>query len=187
MLESVIRFMFGNVGNLCSVKKISDTMTSAGRKISTHTVESYLSALTDSFVLYRASRFDVKGKQHLKTLEKYYVVDTGLRSWLLGSKGQDVGYLLENVVYLELIRRGYAVYVGKVGAQEIDFIAMNDQGVEYFQAAASVRNGATLRRELAPLESVQDSYPKWLLTLDDDPPASINGIRRRYALDFLLD
>lgn len=186
MLESVVRFIFHNIANLFSTKKIADTMTSAGRKISTHTVESYLTALENSFILYRAKRYDVKGKQYLKTLDKYYIVDIGLRNYLLGSRDADVGHILENIVYLELLRRDYRVYVGKVGPHEVDFIAMKQEIIEYYQVAASVRHEGTLERELMPLNSVTDHYPKFLLTLDNDPPADYNGIRRINALDFLL-
>lgn len=187
MLESVIRFMADNIGSLCSIKKISDTMTSAGRKISTHTVENYLSALEDGYILYRAGRYDIKGKQHLKTLEKYYLVDMGLRSFLLGPGHADVGHVLENVVYLELLRRGNQVAVGKVDATEVDFVTTGAQGTVYYQVAASVREAGTLQRELRPLDAIQDHYPKVLLTLDDDPEAVYNGIRQRYVLDWLLE
>ena len=186
MLEDVIRFMFDNIGNLFSTKKISDTMTSAGRKISTHTVESYLSALTDSFILYRCSRFDVKGKQYLKTGGKYYLVDVGLRWYLLGNKGIDRGFVLENIVYLELIRRGYAVYVGKAGDAEIDFAALKGDECRYYQVALTVRDTATLERELFPLRQQKDHYLKVLLTLDDDPPASYDGILQINVIDWLL-
>ena len=187
MLEDVIRFMFDNIGNLFSTKKISDTMTSAGRKISTHTVESYLSALTDSFILYRCSRFDVKGKQYLKTGGKYYLVDVGLRWYLLGNKGIDRGFVLENIVYLELIRRGYAVYVGKAGDAEIDFAVLKGDECCYYQVALTVRDSATLERELFPLSQLRDHYPKYLLTLDDDPPASYEGIQQLNIIDWLLN
>jgi hypothetical protein len=185
-LESVIRFMFDNIGNLCSPKKIADTLTSGGRKISAHTVDSYLSALCDSFIFYKASRFDTKGKQHLKTGEKYYAVDIGLRYYLLGSQKADMGRALENVVYLELLRRGYDVRIGKVGATEVDFVAVNEDGVEYYQAALTVRDENTLTRELKPLEDISDHNPKYLLTMDEDPKASHNGIRQINALDWLL-
>ena len=185
MLESLIRFMFDNIGNLYSTKKISDTMTSEGRKISTHTVENYISALVDSFILYRARRFDIKGKQYLKTGEKYYVVDIGLRYFLLGDKGVDIGHILENVVYLELLRRGFEVFVGKVGTYEVDFIALNENGVQYYQVSASVRNKETLLNELRGLEKISDHNPKFLITLDDDPSVSYNGIRQINILDFL--
>jgi len=185
-LESVIRFMFDNIGNLSSIKKIADTMTSAGRKISVHTVESYLAALCDGFILYKAGRYDIKGKQYLKTGEKYYVADIGLRYYLLGAQKADMGRSLENVVYLELLRRGYDVRIGKVGNAEVDFIATNERGVEYYQAALTVRDENTLARELKPLDGISDHNPKYLLTLDDDPAASHNGIRQINALDWLL-
>lgn len=186
MLESVTRFLFDNIGNPLSSKKIADTMTSAGRKVDVKTVEKMIEGLTESFILYRAGRYNIKGKQYLKTMEKYYVVDIGLRYALLGSRGVDVGHILENVVYLELLRRGYAVYVGKVDEQEVDFVAMDDTGCRYYQVAATVREQTTLQRELAPLQKVQDHYPKLLLTLDEDPEADYDGIRRVNVLDWLL-
>ena len=186
MLESLIRFMFDNIGNLCSIKKISDSMTSAGRKITTHTVESYISALLDSYILYRAKRFDIKRKQYLKTGEKYYAVDIGLRYFLLGNKEIDIGHILENVVYLELLRRSTEVYICKVGPYEVDFIASNENGVKYYQVSASVRNKETLLKVLRPLEIIPDNYPKYLITLDEDPPASYNGIKQINLLDFLM-
>jgi predicted AAA+ superfamily ATPase len=122
MLESVIRFMFFNIGNLTSCTNIANTMKSEGRPISVHTVESYLSALTDCFILYRAGRYDVKGKQFLRSGDKYYAADLGLRYYLLGGRNANMGSVLENIVYLELLRRGGRVYVGKSGSSEIDFV-----------------------------------------------------------------
>lgn len=189
MLGSVARFLFDNIGNLVSSKKIADTMTSAGRKISVHTVENYLDGLTEAFVFYRARRYDVKGKQYLKAGDKYYAADVGLRYHVLGSRQADMGHILENVVYLELLRRGYEVYVGRVGAAEIDFIAINEEGEEYFQVAYTVidADGKTLARELAPLEAISDHNPKTLLTMDYGPVISHNGIKQRYVLDWLLE
>ena len=187
MLESITRFLFDNIGNPMSTKKIADTMTSMGRKIDVKTVEKYVSALTESFVMYRAKRYNVKGKQYLKTLEKYYAVDIGLRYMLLGSRSTDVGHILENVVYLELLRRGYEVYVGKIDDLEVDFVAMNNKQIEYFQVAATVRDESTLQRELLPLQKISDNYPKVILTLDDDPDADYEGIRRINVLDWLID
>lgn len=188
MLDSVVRFMFDNVGNLCSATKIANTMTSAGRKISTHTVENYLSALTESFILYRVGRFDVKGKQYLATGYKYYLCDIGLRYYLLGSRKMDVGHILENIVYLELLRRGYEIYIGKSGTAEIDFIAVGEEGEEYYQVAQTVasEDGEVLKRELAPLESVKDHNPKYLLTMDFVPLTSHNGIKQINVLEWLL-
>lgn len=187
MLESVVRFIFDSIGNPISSKKIADTMTSSGRKIDTKTVEKYISALQESFVIYEAKRYDAKGKTYLKLLEKYYAADIGLRFLLLGQKANDVGHILENVVYLELIRRGYSVFVGKVDDTEIDFVAQNSQGNTYIQVSASVRDENTLKRELRPLQALNDNYPKLLLTLDEDPDCDYNGIQKRNVLDWLLE
>lgn len=186
MLDSVIRFMFDNIGNLCSATKIANTMTSAGRRISTPTVETYLSALVNSFILYKADRYDIKGKQYLVTGSKYYLSDIGLRYYLLGGKSADMGHILENVVYLELLRRGYEVYVGKIGTSEIDFVAVGKEGEEYYQAAYTVMDENTLARELRPLENIKDHNPKYLLTMDFTPFTSHNGIRQINVLDWLL-
>lgn len=186
MLESVLRFVFDNIGVKLSTKKIADTMTSEGRKIDVKTVEKYMKALMESFIVYQAKRYNVKGKQHLKTLEKYYAVDIGLRYMILGSRSTDVGHILENVIYLELRRRGYEVFVGKVDDLEVDFVAMEQKKPTYYQVAASVRDERTLQRELAPLQKITDHYPKVILTLDDDPEADYDGIRRINALDWLM-
>ena len=186
MLKSLLRFVFDNIGNPLSSKKIADTMTSAGRKNDVKTVEKYLEALTESYILYQAKRYNIKGKQYLKTLEKYYVVDVGLRFMLLGSKQMDAGHILENVVYLELLRRGYDVYVGKINEFEVDFVAQNSRGTSYFQVALTVRDEKTLQRELRPLQSIRDHYPKMILTLDEDPETQYDGIRRVNARDWLL-
>ncbi len=186
MLQSIIHFMLDNIGNLYSTNKIADTMTTNGRKISVHTVESYLTALTESFVLYKATRYDIKGKQYLKTGDKYYVADLGLRYFILGRKEQGRGHILENVVYLELLRRGYDVYVGKTDEYEVDFVAINSKGIEYYQVAETVRDKATLEREIRALDMIRDHYPKCLLTMDLDPEVSYNGIRKINVLDWLV-
>ncbi|MCK5153968.1 MAG: ATP-binding protein [Spirochaetales bacterium] len=187
MLEDVARFLFDSIGNQTSITKVANTMTSHGRKIDPKTVEKYVSALRDSLIIYKAKRYNIKGKQYLKTLEKYYVVDIGLRYMLLGRRNPDVGHILENIIYLELIRRGYDVYVGQVGDLEVDFVAMNEEGITYYQVAATVREESTLKRELASLQKIKDHYPKFILTLDDDPEADYDGIRRINALSFLLE
>ena len=186
MLESVARFVFDNIGSQLSTKKIADTMTSEGRKIDVKTVEKYLKALMESYIVYQAKRYNVKGRQYLKTLEKYYVVDIGLRYMLLGSRSTDVGHILENVIFLELLRRGYDVYVGKIDELEVDFVAMEAKKIIYFQVAATVRDQKTLQRELTPLQKITDHYPKFILTLDEDPEADYDGIRRVNALDWLI-
>ena len=161
-------------------------MTASGRKIDVKTVERYLERLMESFILYQAKRYNIRGKQNLKTLEKYYVVDIGMRYMLLGTSGTDVGHILENIVYLELIRRGYDVYIGKIDDLEVAFVARNQRGVQYIQVAASVRDENTLQRELASLQRISDNYPKVILTLDDDPEADYEGIRRMNALEWLI-
>lgn len=188
MLKSVTRFLFDNIGNLCSTKKIADAMTSAGRKIAVHTVENYLEALTESFIFYRVGRYDIKGKQYLKTGDKYYAADIGLRYSVLGSKKADEGHILENIVYLELLRRGYEVYVGKSGSSEVDFIAIGEEGEEYYQVAYTVTDtdGRTLERELASLDGIKDHNPKYLLTMDYGPMVSHNGIKQFNVLDWLI-
>lgn len=187
MLESIIRFVFDNVGNQLSTKKIADTLTSEGRKVDVKTVEKYISALIESYIVYRAMRYNIKGKQYLKTLEKYYTVDIGMRYMLLGTKSTDVGHILENVVYLELIRRGNEVYVGKLDDLEVDFVVLDGKRTIYYQVAASVRDENTLYRELTPLQRINDHYEKIILTLDEDPEADYNGIRRINVLDWLMD
>lgn len=186
MLQSVVRFLFANIGNQLSTKKVADTMNSDGRKIDVKTVEKYLDALMESYIVYQAKRYNVRGKQYLKTLEKYYVVDIGMRYMLLGSRAFDVGHVLENVVYLELLRRGYQVYVGKVDELEVDFVAMDHKSMIYYQVAATVRDAQTLERELASLQKIPDHYPKLILTLDEDPEADYDGIRRINALNWLM-
>lgn len=188
MLKSVLKFMFDNIGNLCTAKKIADNMTSAGRKISNHTVESYIEGITESLLMYRAGRYDIKGRDYLKLQEKYYVADIGLRYYALGTRNADQGHILENIVYLELLRRGYDVYVGVIGNKEVDFVAQDHDGnIEYYQVSLTVRDEATLKRELASLDSIADHNPKYLLTMDNDPPVSYNGIRQKYVLDWLLE
>ena len=186
MLESVIRFVADNIGNILSTKRIADIMTADGRKIDQKTVERYLSALCETFFVYEAKRFNIKGKQLLKTLGKYYLVDIGLRRMLLGSRSFDAGRILENIVYLELLHRQKKVYIGKIDALEVDFVAMDEDGIVYYQVAATVRDEATLNRELASLQQINDQYPKYILTLDDDPTADYDGIKRINALQWLV-
>jgi len=188
LLESVIKFVYDNIGNPISTKKISDTLTSKGISTSNHTVENYLTSFLESFLIYKAERFDVKGKNLLARDYKYYVVDTGLRSYLLGKKANtDMGHILENIVYLELLRRGYKVYVGKVDEYEVDFVAENRDGIKYYQVALSVRDEKVLERELRSLEKTGDYYPKYLLTLDVDLEADYNGIIKKNVVDWLLE
>ena len=187
MLESVVRFVFHNIGSLLSTNKIAHTMTSDGRKIDQRTVEKYIKGLMDSLIIYQANRYNIKGKRHLITLEKYYVADIGLRRYILGAAQTDPGHVLENVVYLELLRRGYEVFVGHLPDGEVDFIAQNADGHIYYQVAATVLDVNTLRQELASLNKIGDHYPKILLTLDEvGAGTNHNGIRQINALDWML-
>ncbi len=187
MLKSIVYFMLDNIGNMTSTKKIADTMTSNGRNISVHTVESYLEALLESFTFYKASRYDIKGKQYLKTGDKYYITDPGLRYILLGRKQGDRGHVLENIIYLELKRRGYEVYIGKYDDFKVDFVAINSKGIEYYQVSETTRDEKTLNRELKPLQSIKDNFPKYILTLDVEPETTYDGIIKVNALDWLLN
>jgi predicted AAA+ superfamily ATPase len=186
LLESVIKFLFDNVGNIVSSKKIADSLTSYGRKTTSVTVENYIEALTKAFVLYKAGRYDVKGKQNLKSLEKYYLVDASLRRLLLGDKNADIGHILENIVYLELLRRGYTVNIGKIEDKEIDFIAASGGDKVYYQVAASILDPATFKREITPLKKVADHYPKFILSMDEVPMGE-DGIKQENIVDFLLE
>lgn len=186
VFKSVLRFIFDNIGSQLSSKKIADTLTASGRKVDSKTVEKYLRALMECYVIYQASRYNIKGKEYLKTLDKYYVVDIGLRYSLLGTSFRDSGHILENVVYLELLRRGQEVYIGKINDLEVDFVAMSKNNMTYIQVVASIRDEKTLERELIPLEKIDDSYPKYILTLDDVPEANYKGIKIVNALDWLL-
>jgi len=185
LLKSVIRFILDNIGNIVSSKKISDSLVSYGRKTTSVTVENYIQSLSEAYLVYEADRYDVKGKQYLKSLEKYYVVDIGLRKLLLGNKNTDIGHILENIVYLELLRRGYNVSIGKVDTLEIDFIAEKDGDKEYYQVSASVLDPITFEREIAPLRKVNDNYPKYIITMDE-LSSNNDGIKQINVIDFLL-
>ena len=187
LLERIVRFLSDNIGNQTSIKNITNNLQAGGRKVSDHTVESYMQSLVECFLFYRVERYDIRGKERLKIGHKYYITDLGIRHLLIGLRGGDLGHLLENVVYLELIRRGYQVMVGKMGDAEVDFIALKSGQPTYFQVSLSVRDDATLQRELAPLLQISNHYPKYLLTLDPDPLVLHEGIQQIYALDWLLE
>ena len=186
-LEAVIRFMFANTANICTSKKISDTLTSGGRKVSQPTVENYMHYLEECFMVYKVGRYDIKGKEYLKTLCKYYIADTGLRNMLLGYRNIDAGHILETLVFLELKRRKYQIYTGKLGDLEIDFIAKTPRTVTYIQVSESVRDFATLERELKPFGKLKDSYPCILITMDKTLNEDFEGVRHINALDFLTE
>lgn len=183
MLESIIKFIFDNIGQLVSTNKISNTLNSNNRKNSVNTVESYLTNLIDSYIIYKISRYDIKKKEYLKTGDKYYVCDLGLRNYLLGGV-KDYGSILENIIFLELKRRGYEIYIGKYDDDEVDFVIKNNDGIKYIQVALSVRDEDTLKRELTSLKNIKDNYPKYLITLDYDTN-DFDGIKQISAIDFL--
>lgn len=184
ILDSIIKFVFSNIGQLVSTNKIANTLVSNNRNCSVNTVESYLSYLVDSYILYKITRYDIKGKEYLKTGDKYYVCDLGLRKYLLGSV-KDFGSILENIIFLELKRRNYDIYIGKYDDSEVDFVVKNNDGIKYIQVALSVRDENTLARELTPLKSINDNYPKYIISLD---PESVDheGIKQISAIDFLM-
>ena len=185
VLESVIKYIFQNCGNICTSKKISDTLNSSGRKTSQPTVENYMRYLEECFLVYAVSRYDVRGKEILKTLSKYYIADTGLRNMLLGYRNIDTGHILENLVYLELRRLKYKVFTGKNAENEIDFVALKADKTLYIQVSETVKDSETLKRELKAFNNIKDAYPRILITLDDSPNADYNGVRNINALDFL--
>jgi predicted AAA+ superfamily ATPase len=185
-LERLLNFIFANIGSITSTKKIADYMKSAGYKIAVQTIESYLSALSDSYIIYKTNRLDVSGKEYLKANDKYYVADIGLRYYLLGDKRKDYGVILENIVYLELLRRGYKVYIGRVGNLEIDFIAFKNGVPIYYQTALTIKEELTFKREITPLTKVKDNYEKYIITLDAGSPSNDNGIKTINLFDFLL-
>jgi len=187
MLESIVKYLFANVGSLLSIRKIADSMTSAGRKIDSKTVEKYLTGLQDSMLIYQAERYDIRGKEILKINPKYYVADASLRYLKVGRHGRDTGHVLENTVYLELLRRGYEVYVGSMTNGEIDFVAKNEHGLTYYQVSESTINPEVMERELKSLKRIKDNYPKYLLTLDEiESTADFDGIRKQNVLKWLL-
>ena len=184
-LKTVLRFMADNIANITSINGITKTMTRDGRETDNRAVEKYIDAFLDSFVLYKADRYDIKGKKLLKTMDKYYMVDMGLRYFLLGDKAEDSGRVLENIVYLELLRRGYTVNIGKVGDKEVDFIARKDNVVEYYQVAQSLLDEKTAQREFSAFEGIKDNYPKFILTRDY-ADSNQNGIKRINVLKWLM-
>ena len=187
MLESIVKYMFDNIGNITAIKKIADAMKSLGRKIDVKTVEKYLSGLTDSMILYKVNRYNIKGKAYLSNLSKYYIVDIGLRNQLLGNRNIDFGHIFENIIYLELLRREKNVYVGQFGDKEVDFVVLNGEKVEYYQVALTVLDENTLKRELEPLKKIKDSYPKYLITLDEiGVNTNYDGIKVLNGLEWLV-
>lgn len=187
LLKNISKFLANSVGSPVSVKKIADYITSSGRKVSQNTVDDYIEALVQAYIFYRAERYDVEGKQLLKQNGKLYIVDLGLRRYLLPKRNYDLGYSLENIMFLELLRRGYQVNVGKAGSTEIDFVARKDDILEYYQVTASLTEQTTFEREIAPLRKIRDNYPKKILTLDRFTLGNYEGIEVVNAIDWLLN
>ena len=192
MLRNVANFAMDNIGSLLSTNNIANTMISDGKDINVRTVEKYLEGFTESFFLYKASRYDIKGKEYLKTQGKYYVSDLGFRYFMLGRKIGDFGHILENVVYLELLRRGYDVYIGKIDEYEVDFVAINNEGRLYVQVTDTLKgldenDTRILDRELRSLKRINDNYEKIVLTSDKIPVSNEEGIKIRNVLEWLLD
>ena len=187
-LESVVKYIFDNIGNLTSLSKIGNTLTSMGRKTDVKTIEKYIRGLTDSLLVHEVSRYNIKGKEFLSTLSKYYVTDLGLRQMILGNRNIDMGHILENVIYLELLRRKGNVYVGQFDKNEIDFVVINSNEIEYYQVALTVLDENTLKRELDAFKNIKDNYPKYLITLDDVMVnTDYDGIKVVNALEWLLE
>lgn len=188
LLESIVKCVANSIGSPISSKKIADTITSYGTKLSVNTVNRYLKVLCDSYIFYKAERYDIRGKRPLKTPGKYYIVDTGIWNMHLTENSANIEYVLENVIYLELLRRGYKVSTGKWSEKEVDFVAVGYKEIIYFQVSASVADSKTLERELAPLRKIADNHPKYLLTLDEIGNGSnYDGILQKNVLDWLLE
>ena len=186
-LESVVKYIFDNIGNLTSLSKIGNTLTSMGRKTDAKTIEKYIRGLTDSLLVHEVGRYNIKGKEFLSTLSKYYVADLGLRQMILGNRNIDMGHILENIIYLELLRRKGNVYVGQFDKNEIDFVVINSNEIEYYQVALTVLDENTLKRELDAFKNIKDNYPKYLITLDDVMVnTDYDGIKVVNALEWLL-
>lgn len=187
LLKTIAKYLAGVVGNPVSVRSITNYLISSGRKISPNTVGDYVEALTESFIFYPAERFDIVGKQLLKANRKMYIVDLGLRNHILPRRSYDLGFSLENVVYFELLRRGYKVTIGKVGNTEVDFVAEKQGAYQYFQVTADMTAKETFDREIRPLENIRDNYGKLILTMDRLTPGNYNGIQVQYLPDWLME
>ena len=188
LLEKILRFLMSNIGSLISAKKISDFLTSQGTKVTHNTVLNYLTMLENAYLIYKVPRYDIKGKELLKTLEKYYIVDTGIRNVILGFRNTDFGHLIENIVYFELLRRGYEVTIGKTDSLEVDFIATSSNDKKYFQVTYSMLDNSVKNRELHVLRSINDNYEKTILTMDKIyNNTSEEGIKIKYLVDFLME
>lgn len=187
LLKTIARYLASVIGSPVSVKSVSDYLISSGRKVSPNTVDNYMEALQESFIFYPVERFDINGKQLLKVNRKWYIVDLGLRNHILPKKRYDLGFSLENIVFFELLRRGYQVNVGKNGDTEVDFVAQKQGVLHYYQVTADITNEDTFNREIRPLQSIKDNYEKMILTMDRMTPGDYEGIKVVHLLDWLLE
>ena len=194
LLRKIIMFLADNIGNTTSVTSISNTLVNEklldenrNGKPSVHTIQAYIGALLESYIFYEIKRFDIKGKEYLRTMGKYYIADIGLRNYLLGFRDMDTGHIIENIVYFELLRRGYDVSIGKVDNREIDFIAFSAEEKRYIQVTESMNEPSTRDRELAPLRMIRDNYEKVVIAASCDSPVTQDGIKILRLTDFLLE
>ena len=187
LLKTIARYLASVVGSPVSVKSVSDYLVSSGRKVSPNTVDDYMEALQESFIFYPVERFDINGKQLLKVNRKWYIVDLGLRNHILPKKRYDLGFSLENIVFFELLRRGFKINVGKNGDAEVDFVAQKQGVLHYYQVTADMTNEDTFDREIRPLQSIKDNYEKTILTMDHMTPGDYEGIKVVHLLDWLLE
>ena len=187
LLERVVLYIMDNIGNTFSAKSISDFLKNQGRKLSVETIYNYLKALENAFIISKVRRYDIKGKNILETQEKYYLSDLGFRHAKLGYQSNDISGYLENIVFLELLRRKYKVNIGKQDNKEIDFVAnLRDENL-YLQVTYLLASPETIEREYSPLKSIKDNYPKMVLSMDNLPESNIEGIKRKRIIDFLLE
>lgn len=187
LLKMIAKYMSSVIGSPVSVRSITNYLISNGRKVSANTVDNYLNALCESFVFYPVERFDIVGKEVLKQNRKFYIVDLGLRNYILPRKNYDLGFSIENIVYFELLRRGYRVNIGKLRSTEVDFVARKNDEVVYYQVTASMVEQATFDREMRPLKSIADNYEKIVLSLDRYTRGNYEGIRVVNLIDWLLE
>ena len=187
MLEIVSSFVFDNIGSRLSANRIANVLSANGRSANDKTIEKYLKVLMDSLLIYQVKRYNIKGKQLLQTQAKYYIADLSLRYLLFFIKGQDEGHILENVIYLELLRRGYQIAIGQNDENEIDFVASDNHKTMYIKVTLSMKDESTYKREITPFKSLNNCYPKYVLTLDEAPIKDDEGIKIIYALDFLIN
>lgn len=187
LLKSIAKFLASVVGSPISIRSVTDYLISNGRKVSPNTVDNYIEALCESFVFYEVERFDIAGKELLKTNKKYYMVDLGLRNYILPKRTYDLGFSIENIVYFELLRRGYQVNIGKLGDTEVDFVARKNDEIKYYQVTADMTAESTFTREMRSLKAINDNYEKIVLTLDRFTLGNYEGIKVINVLDWLLD